>query len=37
MKNAYKAAILRMLNQISDEKTLAMIYRYITYLYTRKG
>lgn len=36
MKRAYKAAIERMLRNIDDEKTLAMIYQYILYLYTRK-
>lgn len=36
MKNAYKAAIARMLKNIKDEETLALIYRYIVYLYTRK-
>ena len=35
MKNAYKAAIARMLKNIQDEKTLALIYKYILYLYTR--
>lgn len=33
MKKAYKLAILRMLNNIRDEKTLRMIYKYIEYLY----
>lgn len=36
MKSAYKAAIERMLKNIDDEKALAMIYRYIVYIYTRK-
>ena len=36
MKSAYKAAIERMLRHIDDEKTLALIYRYILYIYTRK-
>lgn len=36
MKSAYKAAIERMLKNIDDEKALAMIYKYILYLYTRK-
>jgi hypothetical protein len=35
MRNAYKAAIARMLKNIQDEKTLALIYKYILYLYTR--
>ena len=35
MKNAYKAAIERMLKHIEDEAMLAKIYRYILYLYTR--
>ena len=35
MENAYKAAIERMLKNIQDEKTLAAIYKYIVYLYTR--
>lgn len=37
MKNAYKAAIERMLKNIQDEKTLALIYKYILYLYTRNS
>ena len=36
MKSAYKAAIARMLQHIDDEKALALIYRYILYVYTRK-
>lgn len=36
MKSAYKAAIGRMLRHIDDEKALALIYRYILYIYTRK-
>lgn len=36
MKRAYKAAIERMLRNIDDEAILAMIYKYILYLYTRK-
>lgn len=36
MKSAYKAAIERMLRHIDDEKALAMIYRYILYIYTHK-
>lgn len=36
MKRAYKAAIERMLRNIEDEATLAMIYKYVLYLYTRK-
>ena len=36
MEKAYKAAIERMLKNIKDEETLALIYRYIVYLYTRK-
>lgn len=35
MKEAYKAAIARMLKNIHDEKTLALIYKYVLYLYTR--
>lgn len=34
-KEAYKVAIVRMLKNIQDEKTLALIYKYILYLYTR--
>ena len=34
MKSAYKAAILRMIQNIKDEKTLRMIYKYVVYLYT---
>ena len=36
MKEAYKEAIERMLKNIQDEKTLALIYKYIVYLYTRQ-
>ena len=35
MKNAYKAAIARMLKNIQAEQTLALICKYILYLYTR--
>lgn len=37
MKKAYKEAIERMLKNIQDEKTLALIYKYIVYLYTRQN
>lgn len=36
MKNAYKAAIERMLKNIHDDERLRLIYKYIVYLYTRK-
>lgn len=36
MEKAYKEAIERMLKNIQDEKTLALIYKYIVYLYTRQ-
>lgn len=36
MKNAYKAAIERMLKNIHDDEHLRLIYKYIVYLYTRK-
>lgn len=35
-REAYKVAIARMVKNIGDEKTLALIYRYILYLYTGK-
>ena len=34
-KEAYKVAITRMLKNIQDEKTLALIYKYVLHLYTR--
>ena len=34
VKSAFKAAILRMIQNIQDEKTLRMIYKYVVYLYT---
>lgn len=34
-KEAYKVAIVRMLKNIQDEKTLALIYKYVLHLYTR--
>lgn len=36
MKNAYKAAIERMLKNIHDDERLRLIYKYIVYLYTRQ-
>ena len=35
MKNAYKAAIARMLKNIHDDRRLKLIYKYILYLYIR--
>ena len=35
-KEAYRAAIARMVGNIEDRRVLAMIYRYILYLYTGK-
>lgn len=35
-REAYKVAIDRMIENIGDEKTLAMIYRYILHLYKGK-
>lgn len=35
-REAYKEAIARMVKNIGDEKTLALIYRYILHLYTGK-
>ena len=32
----YQAVIARMLANIHDKRTLAMIYKYVVYLYTRK-
>lgn len=34
-KEAYKVAIARMLKNIQDEQTLALIYKYVLHLYTR--
>lgn len=36
MKNAYLAAIERMLKHIHDEATLKQIYNYIVYLYIKQ-
>lgn len=33
-REAYRETIVRMVKNIGDKKTLAMIYRYILYLYT---